>query len=120
MNEEQVDVLIAELVKTRESFSEAIGHIKWNRRNTAFQYVLIVVLSLVIASNIFYYRNEQHRACERGNDLRLSITRSLDANALAIGIALSKVTDAPQSKLDEYLRVYNAQAKPEVLKLRKC
>ena len=134
MNDELVERLLEEVAATRKlfatateafttattSFNDAARSINWNRRNTIIQYVLISIVVLMLAGGTIYYTSEKTAACERGNDLRLDITSSLDDNAAAIGFALAVVSDAPDEKFQEYMDVYNDQAKPEVLELREC
>ena len=120
MKEEQVDRLLEELARTRESFDQAIKSIKWNRFNTIVQYVLISVIVVMLAVGTNYWVAEKRASCERGNDLRRDIQNSLDKNAGAIGIALTIVTGAPDERLQEYIDAYNQQDKPAVLRLREC
>lgn len=120
MKEEQVDRLLEELAKTRESFDVAARSIKWSRRNTIIQYGLIFVVVCMLLSLGLYYKNQQHAACVRGNDLRMSIATSLDNNAAAIGASLVIVTGASPEDFDAYMDAYSQQAKPEALKIRGC
>jgi hypothetical protein len=134
MNDELVERLLEEVVATRTlfatateaftdattSFNEATGHIKWNRTNTVIQYVLIVAVALIMALGFVYYKDDKRETCERGNDLRMSIQNSLDANAAAIGVALVIVADAPEGTFQEYMKAYQEQDKPEALKTREC
>lgn len=120
MNDTQVERLLDELARTRESFDTAITQIKWNRINTVIQYCLIVAMFVMGTLGAIYYLDEKHAQCERGNDLRMSITNSLDANAAAIGIALATVSGAPDDAFREYMEVYSEQDKPSALELREC
>jgi hypothetical protein len=127
MNENQIDQLLQELVSTRKSFDAATAsfnaatrQIRWNRINTTIQYVLIFVVAVMFCFGVVYYLDQQRESCERGNALRTSIKDSLDSNAIAIGVALAVVSDAPEGKFQEYLNEYGKQEKPEALKLRNC
>jgi hypothetical protein len=127
MQDEQVERLLEELVRTRESFDSAtvsfdaaIKQIKWNRINTIIQYALIAIVLIMLFFGSIYYLGEKNASCERGNDLRSDISDSLDSNALAIGAALVIVTGAPQERFDDYIDAYAQQNKPEVLTLRNC
>lgn len=134
MNDELVERLLEEVVETRklfatatetfstatQSFNNATKHIKWNRRNTVIQYVLISVVVMMLCVGVVYYNSERKASCHRGNDLRLDISSSLDSNAAAIGVAIAIVSAAPEEKFEEYMDIYNEQEKPEVLELREC
>ena len=127
MNDELVERLLAELVETRKSFADATvsfnkatSQIKWNRVNTAIQYILIVAVVIIMAAMGIYYMDERKEACERGNTLRAQIAISLDYNAAAIGAALAAVTGASPETLQDYMDAYNSQEKPPVLHLREC
>jgi len=120
MKDEQVDQLLEELRATRESFDRATSSIKWNRFNTIVQYVLIAFVMVIIGSGVIYYLHERKVACERGNDLRITVQGSLDNNAAAIGAALVIVTGASQERFQEYMDAYNQQEKPDILELREC
>jgi len=120
VNDEQVERILTELTKTRESFEAAINQIRWNRINTAIQYVLLAVVVVMLGVGVKYYLDEKQLSCERGNDLRQDIQSSLDSNAASIGATLVIVTDAPEGIFQEYLDIYNQQNEPEVLRLRSC
>lgn len=134
ITEGQLNSLIGEFSETRKSFDrataqfgEAVHQIKWNRRNTKIQYVLIILMVIAYISGVLFYVQDQHdyredqtEACERGNEVREQIAVSLDAHAVAIGVALTAVSDAPQEKFDQYLEVYRQQPRPEALELREC
>lgn len=127
MNDEQAERFITELIETRrvfndamETFKGATNSIRWTRINTTVQYVLLVAVLFLYTFGAAYYINDKHASCVRGNDLRVSIGDSLDANATAIGVALTVVTEAPQEKFEQYLEVYNRQPKPPALELRDC
>lgn len=120
MNDEQVERILAELVTTRKSFDAAIGQIRWNRINTAIQYVLLALVVIMFSLGTRYYLDEKRATCERGNELRLSIVDSLDSNAAAIGLALVIVTDASEESFKEYMDAYNQQEPPPALGVRDC
>jgi len=120
MKDEQVDRILTELASTRETFVHVVETIKWTRRNTIVQYFLIVMVFLMIFTGVFYYRSDQRNACVRGNEIRVAIKESDDRTALAIGIALTEVTGAPEDKFEKYVEVYSQQPKPEALELRDC
>lgn len=127
MKDELAEQLLNELVETRKSFSNAtnsfstaVNQIKWNRRNTVIQYALIAVVIIMICLGVAYYLDDRHAACQRGNDLRLSIMISLDHNAASIGAALGVVTGASPEKVNEYMDAYYRQPKPPGLELRDC
>lgn len=127
MRDEQVERILNELARTRESFdaatetfNTAIEHIQWNRRNTIIQYFLIFLVVCMLGMGSIYYLNEKHANCVRGNDLRVAIVDAIDSNARAIGTALAVVSNAPDAKFKEYMEVYNQQDKPLALETRKC
>ncbi len=120
MNDEQVEQLLVELGKTRQSFEKAIGQIKWNRINTFIQYGMLALLLVMVVCGIVYYLDDKQEACERGNEFRVAIQNSLDSNAASIGIALTIVTGASEERFLEYMEAYNQQEKPDILELRDC
>ena len=127
MKDEMAEQLLAELIATRKSFSDAtnsfstaIDQIKWNRRNTVIQYVLIAVVICMIGFGVAYYLDEKHAACERSNDLRLAVMISLDHNAASIGAALGIVTGASPDTVADYMQAYFDQPEPPGLELREC
>lgn len=128
MNDEQVDKLLTELAKTRESFdkandvfTKAIGSIRWNRINTLILYFLIVAVFVIGALGAVNYNNYKRDACERGNVLRITVASGMEQNAFAIGTALAIVFNAPEERLDQYLQAYNDQKPTDpILKLREC
>lgn len=120
MNDELVERLLDELSATRQSFDAATAQIKWNRRNTIIQYILIAVVLIMLFGGLVYYLDDQKASCEHDNDLRISISNSLDSNAWAIGVALAVVSNASDETFREYMEVYGKQDKPQVLELRDC
>lgn len=119
MNDELLGELISELRDTRASFNDAINSIKWNKRNTVIQYILIVVVFFLGALALISYQNYQHQTCERSNDLKITVDNGMRENAFAIGAALAVVFNAPQERLDQYLAAYDEQ-RPERITLREC
>lgn len=120
MNERQVDRLLDELVKTRESFDRATAQIRWNKLNTAILYALVSVILVMIGLGVKYYFDQRRVDCERGNDLRAQIVISLDYNAAAIGSALASVSGASPEVFNQYMDAYGDQEKPPILQLRDC
>lgn len=120
MDDAQVEELLSELSKTRESFEKAIGAIRWNKINTVIQYCLILVVAVMMGLGVVFYLDQRQEDCERGNETRAAISGSLDSNATAIGVALATVAGASADTFQEYLDVYNSQPKPEVLQPREC
>lgn len=127
MNDAQVDRLLEELSKTRESFdnanivfTKAISSIKWNRFNTIVLYSLMGLIFLIGAITVANYVNDRRVACENRNDLRITVAQGMEANALAIGAALAIVFEAPQEELDKYLNAYNEQRAPESIQFEEC
>jgi predicted negative regulator of RcsB-dependent stress response len=119
MNDELLGELISELKETRTSFNDAINSIKWNKRNTVIQYILIVVVFFLGALAFISYRNYQQQSCERSNELKIAVDTSSRENAFAIGAALAVVFNAPQERLDQYVAAYNDQ-RPQRIELREC
>jgi len=119
MNDELLGELISELRETRKSFEDAIQSIKWNKRNTVIQYVLIVVVFFLGAIGVINYMNYKQQSCERGNELKIAVDHGQRENAFAIGAALAVVFNAPQERLDQYLAAYDEQ-RPERIELREC
>lgn len=128
MNDEQVEKLLHELSETRlafdranEVFSKAITSIKWNRFNTIVQYGLIVLVFIFGTIATMSYVSYRDASCERGNDLRITVAAGMEQNAFAIGSALAVVFNAPQERLEQYLKAYNDQRPTrEILVLREC
>lgn len=120
-------VIIEELRQTRiefsaasDYFSQAVGQIKWNRRNTIIQYVLSTVLAVVMIAGGLFYWQEHHEQCLERNEIRSTIVESLDDHARAIGLALVAVTNAPPEKVEEYMASYRNQFHPPILELQDC
>jgi len=120
VNDELVNELLTELKETRKSFEGVIKSVKWNRRNTAIQYFLLVLVFFLGAIGTMNYFNYRQDACERSNNLRVTLQESMSQNAFAIGVALQSVFNAPEERLNQYLEAYNAQRPTEPFGERKC
>jgi hypothetical protein len=120
MNDEQLDQLLSELSKTRESFDSVVKTIRWTRINTIVQYALLAVVLIMGSLGVAYYLDDKRENCERGNEFRASIDNTMTANAAAIGAALVTVTGASHEDFLEYMEAYNHQPRPEILKPRSC
>ena len=118
MNEDQVNDLLDELEKTRESFNLAIKMVKWNRVNTITQYALLVLVFLLGGLGFLNYLNDQEADCERGNDFRVQISESQEQNAVSIGTALAAVLGGSQEHIDRYMDAYRATRQD--IHLREC
>ena len=127
MNDDQVDLILRDLVKTRESFDaardvfdQAVSQIRWNRINTRIMYGLIATVFVLGAALLSFYFQERRESCQEHNQIRTSVDASLDATALAIGTALEGATNAPHEAFEEYVRIYLEQAPPAALRLEDC
>jgi hypothetical protein len=127
MNDELAEKLLVELAETRQSFvtaaeafDKAIKQIRWNRVNTAIQYLLLFVVIIMIGFAVDYYFDDKRESCERGNELRSSIVTYSEHEAARIGIALTVVTGASEDKFEEYMEAFRSQDVPEAFQLRDC
>jgi hypothetical protein len=120
MNDELVEQLLSELSKTRESFDSVVKTIRWTRANTIIQYVLLTIVLIMGAVGVIYYADDKREQCERGNEFRVAISNSIDSNAAAIGLTLVEMTGSSPERFEEFLEVYQSQAKPEILEPREC
>jgi hypothetical protein len=120
MNDEQLDQLLLELGKTRESFDSVVKTIKWTRINTIVQYALLAVVLVMGCLGVIYYLDDKRENCERGNEFRAAIDNTMTENATAIGAALVIVAGASHDDFLAYMEAYNDQPRPEILKPRSC
>ena len=120
MNEEQVDELLGELARTRDSFDSAIGAVKWNKINTFIQYCLIAIVFLFGALGIRYYVDDRHDTCVAGNEFRRTMIAAQEKYALNFATALAAKLKGDEQDVQDFMDIYGDLPVPEVLITREC